>query len=81
MDCYLCEDKGIIQYNQKNDWGVYQYFAKCTCKHGRELQGFPSIKACLLEGEIIAIENRNKLKMMKAEKGVGEWRHCKSGSL
>lgn len=67
--CWICMDKGIVEYPVQRDMGVYTYVARCTCPEGLKLPStIPLLSECQLapKPEFIELRNRELLGMVWA---------------
>jgi hypothetical protein len=65
--CWLCFNKGIVEYQVQHDMGVYTYIARCTCPEGLKLPNtIPLLSECQLapKPEFIELRNRELLGMV-----------------
>jgi len=65
--CWICMDKGIVEYPVQQGMGVYSYVARCTCPKGLNWPStIPLLDQCRYapRPEFIELRNRELLGMV-----------------
>ena len=59
--CWICMDKGIVEYPVQQGMGVYSYVARCTCPKGLNWPStIPLLDQCRYAPRPESIELRNR---------------------
>jgi hypothetical protein len=67
--CWICMDRGIVEYPVQQGMGVYTYVARCTCPKGLNWPStIPLLDQCTYapRSEFIELRNRELLGMVWA---------------
>jgi len=67
LQCWVCMDKGIVEYPVQQDMGVYNYVARCFCPKGMAWPStIPLLEQCehAPKAEYIELRNRKILGMV-----------------
>lgn len=76
MDCLICADRGFVAFFIKKNDSQYEYFARCKCKKGKEIEGegFAKFDDVFTVEELEHLKNKNKeryqMKVKKHEKNI-----------
>lgn len=65
--CWICMDKGIVEYPVQRDMGVYTYVARCSCPKGVDWPAtIPLLDQCehAPRPEFIELRNRDLMGMV-----------------
>lgn len=62
MDCYICRDRGLVPFTIKKNDVFYEFFARCKCSKGKEVQGqgFAALSEVFTDFEILEMKKRNR---------------------
>lgn len=61
INCWVCMDKGLVQYPVQTEGKIYYYLARCNCPKGMKYPGtIPLLAQCELapREEFFELENR-----------------------
>lgn len=61
IDCWICLDKGVVEYPLQKEGRMYKYVARCSCPKGMSWPGtIPLLEQCqhAPKPEFIELQNR-----------------------
>lgn len=62
VNCYICMDKGIVEYPVQKDGNLYRYVARCNCPKGMKWPGtIPLLVECKYSPSPEFIEKKNRM--------------------
>ncbi len=62
VNCYICMDKGIVEYPVQKDGNLYRYVARCNCPKGMKWPGtIPLLVECKYSPRPEFIEKKNRM--------------------